>query len=232
MHKYKIGLEVHVQLDTKNKLFSGAKNIFTNDANSNLDYFDIALPGTYPRINVEAVEKAYILSELFKSERVPEFLIFDRKHYYYLDLPHGYQITQYEEPICVNGSYLLPSGKLVKILNAHIECDAGKLKRYNEKLHIDYNRCGIPLVEVVTDCVFHDYETVAEFLTLLTNDLKINKISLAKLEQGNLRVDVNISRIISQDTNTCRYELKNLSSLKDIKKSIKFAQEKLINATS
>ena len=232
MHKYKIGLEVHVQLNTKYKLFSGALNMFNNDANVNLDLFDIALPGTYPRINSEAITKAYILAKMLKTN-IADMLVFDRKHYYYPDLPSGYQITQYEKPIGINGSYNLSNNKSINIRDVHIECDAGKLKRYGNKLHIDYNRCIVPLAEIVTDCTFENYEDVVEFLYLLINDLKINNISSAKLEHGNLRVDVNISRIINIQNNitTCRFEIKNVNSFKAIKRVIKIAKNKLIDCT-
>ena len=229
MHKYKIGLEVHVQIDTKYKLFSGSKNDFNNDENINIDIFDLAVPGTYPRINEEAISKAYILAKLLNCE-MPELLVFDRKHYFYPDLPSGYQITQYEYPIGINGSYKVINNKKIKILDIHIECDASKLKRYDQKLHIDYNRCNVPLVEIVTDCVFEDYNQIEEFIMLLLNDLKENKISKAKLEHGNIRFDVNISREINKDLYTCRFEIKNINFPKGIKKSIEFAKLKLLNS--
>ena len=237
MHKYKIGLEVHVQLNTKYKLFSSSLNIFSNDANTYVDIFDLALPGTFPRINKEAIIKAIRMCCLLKTN-LADKLCFDRKHYYYPDLPSGYQITQYEKPIGINGVYYLQNNKAIKILDAHLECDAGKLKRYISKdnnlsipnrLQIDYNRCGVPLVEVVTDCVFNDYSEIYEFLVLFMNDLKINDISNTRLEQGNFRVDVNISRVIRDNITTGRYEIKNINSTNNIQKAITFAKNKLLD---
>lgn len=221
MSKYKIGLEIHAQLNTKLKLFSTALNNSIDESNINISAHDIAVPGSMPFINKDVVIKALIFCKILNCN-ISKYLIFDRKHYYYHDLPNAFQITQFENPIGINGEYKLLCGKKIKINDIHIECDAGKIKEYDNKITVDYNRCGVPLIEIVTAPDFSNYDEVYDFLYLIISDLTRNDISSANMELGNFRVDVNISSI---SPTSCRYEIKNLNSFKSIKNSISLSKE-------
>ena len=241
-NKYKIGLEIHLQLLTKSKLFTNGAFNYTyfpeGSANENtcIDRVSLAVPGSYPIINKYAIIKAWIIARIFKCT-IADKIDFDRKHYWYPDLPNGYQITQDRNPIGINGSYRLLNGKEIRILNVHIEADAGNLKTYKNNLQIkvvvNYNRVMIPLVEIVTDTGFSGAEEIKEFIILVLRDAKINNASRGILADGNARVDVNISKIIDEQNNvcSCRFEIKNINTFKGIKDAISFAKQELKNAT-
>lgn len=224
-----IGLEIHVQLNTKEKLFSRANTTFTNEANVNVSNFDIAIPGTLPILNRECLFKAVQVGLALKSNINLES-IFDRKHYFYPDLPAGYQITQYYNPIIKNGYVQLMSGEKIRIDRAHLEQDAGKMI-HGDKVLLDYNRAGIPLLEIVTKPDLSP-DNVVEFMKTLRNLLVYLNVSDGSLEEGSFRADVNIS-IRNQDGSLgTRVEIKNINSYKFAKQAIDYEikrQEDLLN---
>ncbi|AOP70454.1 Aspartyl/glutamyl-tRNA(Asn/Gln) amidotransferase subunit B [bacterium AB1] len=232
---YTIGLEIHVQLNTEKKLFSLSNNDNQpNLPNINISAYDIGLPGTYPYINHSAIQKSIHACKIFNCQ-VSKYLTFDRKHYFYPDLPLSFQVTQQENPIGINGKYQISKNQFIRINNIHIETDAGKIKEYGSKLLLDYNRCGCPLIEIVTEPDFttenfgdNIESSIETFLMLTINDLKQNDISQVKLELSNFRVDVNISCRIG-DYNSPRYEIKNLNSINAIKNSVIEAKKMLEN---
>ena len=225
--KFVIGVEFHVQLNSCLKLFSSSENTLSHMENVHISFYDVGVPGTFPKINMEAVEKAIIACKLFKCT-IHDKVIFDRKHYYYLDLPQSYQVTQQEHPIGINGTYVLLNNKVININNIHIETDAGKIKQYDNKIVINYDRCGTPLIEIVTDTSFSCEEEIVQMMQLLIRDLKLNNISNAQPEHGNVRADINIS-YISEDTQSVRYEIKNLNSARGIRRAVTLAKKLLLS---
>ena len=218
--RMKIGLEIHAQMNTNSKLFSGSRNGESENPNENVELFDLAFPGVFPRINEEAINKAIKIG-LGLNCTIEKKSRFDRKHYNYPDLPMGFQITQFYKPICINGYLELDSGKKIRINRIHLETDAGKLVHEGQNSLIDYNRCGVPLMEIVTDPDLNSPEEVQEFLELLIRTLKYTDVCNCNMEKGNLRVDINISIPSGQ-----RIEVKNVNSLNFIKKAIEHEYER------
>ena len=221
-----MGVEFHVQLNSKYKLFSRSENVVSHMENTNISYYDIGIPGTFPKINMEAIEKAIIACKLFNCQ-INNKVIFDRKHYYYLDLPQSYQVTQQEHAIGTNGKYTILNNKVIKINNIHIETDAGKLKQYDNKIVINYDRCGAPLIEIVTETSFDNEDEISNMLHLLIRDLRLNNISDAHPEKGNIRADINIS-YTHNGFKSVRYEIKNLNSSRGIKRAVTLAKQLLL----
>lgn len=213
-----IGLEIHLTLNTTSKMFSDASN--DNEGvlkpNTAINEIDLALPGTLPSINKEAVAKGLKLAELLNC-KIAEVLSFDRKNYYYEDLPKGFQITQYFNPLGKNG-FLQLSNKKITINEMHLEEDTAKIKNGM----LNYNRAGCPLIELVTDPCFSNENEVKEFLLKLIMLLKENDISTASLSKGKFRVDVNISISNKENELGTKIELKGLNNLKNITKAIKY----------
>ena len=225
MYKVVIGLEIHTELDTKSKMFSPGEINKDKPINECVSNIDIALPGVLPTVNKEGVRRGIKLAAAMKC-KIPEYLYFDRKNYYYPDLPKGYQITQFHDPIGTNG-YLetLVNGevKRVDIHDIHIEEDTANLEHTNKGTLIDYNRAGIPLIEIVTEPCMHSYEEVSAFLDTLRLTLIHLGISKADASKGEMRCDVNISLMKETDTELgVRTEVKNVSSLTGIKESIEY----------
>ncbi|MCX7952083.1 MAG: Asp-tRNA(Asn)/Glu-tRNA(Gln) amidotransferase subunit GatB [Deltaproteobacteria bacterium] len=222
-----IGLEIHLQLNSRAKLFCRAENRFTDQPNVNVDFYTFGLPGVLPVLNREPVEKAVTLA-LALACQINEISTFDRKHYFYPDLPKGYQITQFYRPFAVLGVFSFPLNgriKQVPIKSIQLEEDAGKSihDKYLNKSLVDLNRAGIPLVEVVTDPCFKSSEEAAEFVKFFRNLAKYLNISEANLEQGSLRCDVNVS-IRPRDSLVLgtRVEIKNLNSFKFLTQAINY----------
>lgn len=214
-YKPVIGLEIHVELLTKSKLFCSCQNSFGGNENTRVCPVCTGMPGSLPMLNQEAVVLA-VKAGLVTNCTIQNRSSFDRKNYFYPDLPKAYQITQNYEPICKNGHI----GK-IRINNIHIEEDAGKLIHKDDFSEIDLNRCGVPLIEIVTEPDFQSADEVCEFLDDLSKRLKYAKISDCKMEEGSLRVDVNISLTEDNQPGT-RTELKNINSFKSIRRAIDY----------
>lgn len=214
----KIGLEIHAQISTKTKLFSRALNEKCNDPNRNITLFDIAVPGILPKLNSNAVFLA-VKSGLALNCNINKISKFDRKHYQYADLPFGYQITQFFHPICENGYLEIGPHKKIRINRIHMECDAGKMIHTSKGSLLDYNRVGVPLMEIVTEPDLNSAQEVESFLKELILILEYMETCQCNMESGNLRVDVNIS-LNDNGKYGRRVELKNMNSIKFIREAI------------
>ena len=210
-----IGLEIHAELLTKTKIFCGCESCFGGVPNTRVCPVCLGFPGTLPMLNERAVELAKKAGTLFFC-KINENYRFDRKSYFYPDLPKGYQITQYDAPICSSGH----AGD-IRIKQIHLEEDAGKLL-YNENgIEIDFNRAGVPLIEIVTMPDFRTPEEVEIFLRETRDRLREHEICDGKMEQGSFRCDVNISLCREGETALgVRCEIKNLSSIRGTKRAI------------
>lgn len=223
-----IGLEIHAELLTKAKVFCSCANTFGGSENSRVCPHCSALPGTLPVLNRDAVTLAARAGFALDCT-VHERSSFDRKNYFYPDLPKAYQITQFFNPICTDGYVLLENGKKIRVNRIHIEEDAGKLVHddYDGISMADYNRCGVPLIEIVTEPDFRSAEEAQDFVSQIALRLKYAGVCDGRMEQGSLRVDVNISLMpcgsVSFGT---RAEIKNLNSLKSIRRAIAYEIER------
>jgi len=224
-----IGLEVHCQLNTKSKLFSTAATSFGADANTEVQTVCLGLPGALPVLNQEAVVKA-VKAGLALSGTIHERSKFDRKNYFYPDLPKGYQISQFFEPYCTKGKIdiKLESGsKTIRITRIHIEEDAGKLMHSEDaavhESYVDLNRAGTPLIEIVSEPDIDNSDEAVAYLTELKTILEYVDVSDCNMEQGSLRVDANVSvRPEGTDKLGTRVEIKNLNSFKSVKAAIEY----------
>jgi len=225
MLKAVIGLEVHCELNTKSKMFSGSKNEYSKDPNINISVIDLAFPGILPLPNKEGIRKALKLAMALNCE-VPNIVKFDRKNYYYADLPKGYQLTQMTNPFGRNGYLDIEIDGNVKrcgIHQLHLEEDSASMEHFDNYSLIDYNRAGIPLVEIVTDPVFNNEKEVVEFLESLRSIIKYVDVSEASSDKGQLRVDVNISMMEENATELgIRAEIKNINSFNAVKETISY----------
>lgn len=218
-----IGLEIHAELLTVSKVFCTCANEFGGNENTRVCPRCSALPGTLPILNQNAVKLA-VKAGFATDCKVNNYSSFDRKNYFYPDLPKAYQITQFEHPICEDGKIKV-CGRDIRINRIHIEEDAGKLIHddYEGISMADYNRCGVPLIEIVTEPDFRNIEEVQKFVEEMALRLKYAGVCDARMEQGSMRVDVNIS-IMPEDAEEfgTRAEIKNLNSIKSIGKAIEF----------
>lgn len=226
--KYKavIGLEIHCELLTKSKIFCSCKNEFGKKPNTNVCPVCMGMPGTLPSINKEALKLAARAG--FATDcTVNKSCEFERKNYFYPDLPKAYQITQLKHPICQNGYIELGNKNKVRINRIQIEEDAGKLiHSENDDISLaDYNRCGVPLIEIVTEPDMESADEVLEFAEEIALLMKYADVCDAKMEEGSLRVDVNISISNSNKLGT-RAEIKNLNSFKSIARAIEYEVER------
>ena len=221
--KMVIGLEVHVQLNTKTKMFSFSDWGYGESPNTQICPLTLGYPGTLPTINASAVEKGIIIG-LALNCSINQNTKFSRKHYFYPDLPKGYQISQFEDPLCENGYISIENGKKINIVRAHLEEDAGKtIHTIEGDALIDYNRAGAPLLEIVSG---PDIESPLEAIAYL-NYLKETIIALnasdCNMEKGNLRVDLNISVMKDGDAELgTRREVKNVNSFRNVEKAINY----------
>ena len=225
MNKIRVGLEVHITLTTASKLFSAAPQNPFALPNTSTSLIDWGYPGALPQVNIEAVKRAYQLGRLLNCH-LANFVAFDRKHYYYFDLPKGYQITQYFRPLGSNGAVELycPGDvwKRIPITTAHLEEDTAQTLHQSDRLLINYNRAGNPLVEVTTAPVFTTFGEIKAFLEYLIRCLKRHQLSSASLKTGTIRVDLNVSSQVdpAQQLWHVRNEIKNLNDLGNIKKAL------------
>jgi len=229
-----IGIECHVQLATKTKLFSEVDNDARGkEPNSCVSPVDYALPGMLPRLNGEAVKFAIragraMHCEINKSSR------FDRKHYFYPDSPKGYQITQFYHPIIGEGYVDLPSGEKVRIEHAHLEGDAGKLTHFGSYSLVDLNRVDTPLIEIVSMPDIHSAKDAHDYCKALWRLMCFAKVTNGDLYNGNMRFDVNVSIAPegSKELGT-RAEVKNLNSFRSVERAVEYEisrQSKLLDA--
>ena len=223
-----IGLEVHVQLNTSEKLFCPDATTFAAPPNTQICPVCLGLPGALPVLNREAVDLA-ITAALGLGCRIHQSSVFARKSYFYPDLPKGYQITQFEEPLATDGSVLVTSGAVahrVRIRRVHLEEDAGKSihDRIEEGTVVDLNRAGVPLVEIVTEPDLGSPSQARAFLLGLKRTLEYLDVSDCNMEEGSLRVDANLSlRIIGSEVLGVKTEVKNLNSFSAVERAL--AQE-------
>ena len=218
-----IGLEVHVQLATRSKVFSPSAVEFGAPPNSLTDPVVLGLPGALPVFNRAALELALRLG-IATASQIRARSRFARKHYFYPDLPKGYQISQYDEPLCENGHLDLIVGgavKRVRLERIHLEEDAGKSSHVGAVSHVDLNRAGVPLVEVVSAPELTSAEEAAEFMRALHRLVRWLDISEADMEKGQLRCDANVSvRMRGEDRLGTRTELKNINSFRYVQHAV------------
>lgn len=212
-----IGIEMHCEMKSNTKVFSKAQNTYTEEANIHVNEVDIALPGILPTVNKECVRKA-IMASLILNCNIPDYLYFDRKNYYYPDLPKGYQITQSHDPIGKNGHITVPFKNeelTVAIHDIHLEEDTAGMEHIKDASYINYNRAGIPLLELVTEPCFHSKEEVIAFLEYIRRVYQYTDISDADIMKGQIRCDVNISLSENEALGT-RVEIKGVNSFSNI----------------
>ena len=218
-----IGLEIHAELLTKTKIFCSCENGFGGEPNTRVCPVCSAMPGTLPVLNREVVTKA-IQSGIILGCKINNNSTFERKNYFYPDLPKAYQITQMSKPVCSNGLVEIGDSK-IRINRIQIEEDAGKLIHDGTKniSSVDFNRCGVPLIEIVTEPDFSSADEVCEFVREVALRLRYAGVCNSKLEEGSIRVDVNISlKTLNSFKKGIRAEIKNLNSLKSIKRAIEY----------
>ncbi|MCB9757710.1 MAG: Asp-tRNA(Asn)/Glu-tRNA(Gln) amidotransferase subunit GatB [Candidatus Omnitrophica bacterium] len=224
-----IGLEVHLQFKTRTKIFCGCANEFGNQPNTQTCPICLGLPGTLPVFNRTALEYA-IKVALALNAKVSSTIKFDRKNYYYPDLPKGYQISQFDKPIARDGFIMIPtasSEKRIGIHRAHLEEDAGKIIHDSDikASLVDYNRTGTPLMEIVTEPDLRSPQEAYDYLTTLKLILKYLDVSDCDMEKGSLRCDANISvREVGETILRTKTELKNMNSFKAVKIALEFEE--------
>ena len=231
MSKYKtvIGLEMHCEMKSNSKVFSSARNDFSELANINVRPVDMAFPGTLPVLNKECVRKA-ILASLILGCKVPEYMYFDRKNYYYPDLPKGYQITQMHDPVGTNGSVTIDCGsyeKEIKIHDIHLEEDSASMDHFSDVSLINYNRAGVPLLELVTEPCLSSAEEAVAFLEEIRKIYQYADISEADTKKGQIRCDVNVSIMEEKGTELgTKVEVKNVNSFGNVYDTINYEIER------
>ncbi len=222
-----IGIECHVQLATKTKLFSEVDNDARGkDPNTCVSPVDYALPGMLPRLNSEAVKLAIRAGKAMNAE-INAYSRFDRKHYYYPDLPKGYQISQFYHPIIGAGYIELPTGEKIRIEHAHMEEDAGKLNHYDTYSLVDLNRAGTPLIEIVSMPDIHSAKQAHDYCKELWRAMVYAGVTLGDLYNGNMRFDVNISLAPEGSKELGkRAEIKNLNSFRSVERAVEYEYER------
>jgi aspartyl-tRNA(Asn)/glutamyl-tRNA(Gln) amidotransferase subunit B len=219
-----IGLEVHVHLSTRTKIFSASSTAFGEEPNSCTDPTCLALPGALPVLNLAAVDAAVRLGLAVGSHISPRCR-FARKHYFYPDSPKGYQISQYEEPLCVGGAVqfrLNGEPRSVRLNRIHMEDDAGKnIHDASGVSFVDFNRAGVPLVEIVSEPDMRSADEAAEYMRALRTMVRYLGISDGNMEEGSLRCDANVSlRLHGTEKLGTKAELKNINSFRNVREAI------------
>ncbi len=227
-----IGLEVHAQLSTKSKIFCSCSTEFGVEPNQNTCPVCLALPGVLPVLNRQVVHFA-IKAGLALNCELQKKSIWARKNYFYPDLPKGYQISQYEEPICLNGKLeinIKGQKKTIGITRIHMEEDAGKLLHEfggGQTSHVDLNRAGVPLIEIVSEPDMRNAEEAGEYLRQMRSILRYCGVCDGNMEEGSLRCDANVSiRPVGQEKFGTKVELKNINSFKYVEKAIEYEVER------
>jgi len=225
-----IGLEVHVQLNTKTKIFCSCPTSFGDKPNINTCPVCLGLPGALPVMNKEAVKKAVMLGKAINA-KINKISTFERKNYFYPDLPKGYQISQFVVPIIEKGEIILDSGKKIGVTRAHLEEDAGKNIHDGEISKVDLNRAGTPLLEIVSEPDMRSSDEAVEYLKKLHAIVRFLGISDANMQEGSFRCDANVSiRPKNQKEFGTRVELKNINSFRFVKQAIEYEIERQIEA--
>jgi len=231
-----VGLEVHAELATETKLFSASPNQFGGEPNTHIDPVSLGLPGSLPVLNEKAVELAIRVGLALNCRVQPS--IFARKNYFYPDMPKDFQISQYDQPINVDGWLELPSGKRVGIERAHLEEDTGKTIHIGGggRIHeagyslVDYNRAGVPLIEIVGHPELRSAEEARQYVSELRSILVAVGASDGKMEEGSLRVDCNVSvRPVGSDRLGTRCEIKNVNSLRSLGRAVEYESRRQID---
>ncbi len=233
-HKYEtvIGLEVHARLSTKSKLFSSDANVYGAEPNENVGVITLAHPGTLPKTNKKAIEYAVMMG-IACNCIINQKNYFARKHYFYPDLPKGFQTSQHTVPICAGGFVTVkPSTgeRNIKLHHIHLEEDAGKSIHDLSKdfSYIDFNRAGTPLIEIVTEPDMHSAEEAGLFVTELRKLVRWINVCDGNMEEGSLRCDANVSLRLHGETKLgTKVEVKNLNSIRNIRKAIEFEIERM-----
>lgn len=228
-----IGLEVHVQLNTNSKIFCADENTFGDNPNRHTSAISLAHPGTLPRINTAAIDKGILLA-LAIGSRINKENRFDRKHYFYPDLPKAYQITQDKLPICVGGSINIYDGdhpRTIRFHHVHMEEDAGKSVHDIDPKYtlVDLNRAGVPLLEIVTEPDMRSAQEVHDFMAKLQHLVRYIGISDANMEEGSMRCDCNVSvRKKGETILNNRCEVKNINSKKFAQQAVTYEAKRQI----
>ena len=235
-----IGLEIHVQLKTRSKMFTDAPTGFGQPPNSLTNAVVMGLPGTLPVLNKGAIEQAIRMGLVFGSE-IPEVFQWDRKNYFYPDSPKNYQLTQKDSPVCIGGAVeielasasrnLMGEHKIIHLDHAHLEEDVGKLTHFDKDSLVDYNRAGTPLLELVTQPDLRSADEAVALLQSIRMHLTAAGVSDCDMEKGQMRCDANVSvRPVGQETLNNRAEMKNLNSITGIKNAINYEIKRQIRA--
>jgi aspartyl-tRNA(Asn)/glutamyl-tRNA(Gln) amidotransferase subunit B len=236
LQKYEvvIGLEVHAQLLTQSKAYAPDLNEFGSLPNTNISFITLGHPGTLPKVNRKQFEYA-IKMGLACGSQITEYNIFDRKNYFYPDLPKGYQITQDKTPICRGGGVTVRlkdgSEKLIQLTRIHCEEDAGKSIHLAEEVDtlVDFNRAGVPLIEIVSEPDIRSAEEAGAYLTEIRRLLRYLEICDGNMEEGSMRCDLNISvRLYGAEKYGDRVEVKNMNSIRNVQRAIAHETERQI----
>lgn len=229
--KYELvaGFETHVELQTNTKIFCSCTTAFGGDPNTHCCPVCIGLPGTLPKLNEKVVEYA-IMAGLATDCEIAEIAKMDRKNYCYPDLPKAYQISQYDKPLCEHGHITLSNGRQIRILRIHIEEDAGKLIHNHGDTFVDYNRGGVPLIEIVTEPDFRSVDEAKEYVERLQQIMRYIGVSDCRMQEGSMRCDVNISvRPEGSEKLGTRTEIKNMNSITNIAKAMEHEYERQVD---
>ncbi len=228
-----IGLEVHAQLQTASKLFCGDSAAFGSPPNTHISPITLGHPGTLPRTNKKAVEYAIRMGLACNCE-IEQYNYFARKNYFYPDLPKGYQVSQHTTPICKGGHVTIKTkdgAKAVKLNRIHLEEDAGKSIHDADENYtcIDYNRAGVPLIEIVTEPDMHSAEEAFQYVTEIRKLVRWINVCDGNMEEGSLRCDANVSIRLHGETELgTKVEVKNLNSIRNVKKAIEYEVGRMI----
>ena len=242
-----IGLEVHVQCKTATKMFCGCINAYGGEVNTHVCPVCLGMPGALPTPNVEAIRKTILTGLMLECDIAP-VCKFDRKNYFYPDMPKNYQISQYDLPLCIGGAvtlekYAFPKDvqkepfanaqKKIRLVRIHLEEDVAKSFHFDDSSGIDFNRAGTPLMEIVSEADIASPEEAFAYLTTLKLILVYGNISDADMEKGQLRCDVNVSvRPVGQKEFGTKCELKNLNSISGVRRALAYEIERQIEVVS
>lgn len=228
-----IGLEIHAQLKTQSKIFSSDSTEFDAGDNANTSPVSVGMPGALPTINEKAIRLS-IKTGLALGCRIRKRSVFARKNYFYPDLPKGYQISQYDQPLCEEGSisfFVDGEKRIVRIERAHLEEDAGKSQHLGALSLINYNRSGVPLLEIVSGPDMHTPKEAAEYARTIRQILRYLDVCDGNLEEGSMRCDCNVSvRKSGQTALGTKVEIKNINSFRFVEKAIEFEIDRQIDA--